>query len=93
MAEPETPPSAMPGAKRSLPDRPVVSRDTSKDSSAATGVAPAPAPEHNPEHVNKFLDGLKGLLGISGKEPVPNGGLDAINKGLAESKGDTSYGD
>jgi hypothetical protein len=35
-----------------------------------------------PEHVKSFLDGLKGMLGIGGMEPVPNGGLDALNKGV-----------
>jgi hypothetical protein len=47
-------------------------------SDAAKQAAPAA-----PEHVRSFLDGLKGMLGIAGKEPVPNGGLEALKQGVA----------
>ena len=40
----------------------------------------------DPKHVKSLLDGLKGLLGMEGKEPVPNGGLDALNKGLKDAE-------
>jgi len=50
------------------------------DPSDADAQKAAAAPK--PEHVKSFLDGLKGMLGIAGKEPVPNGGLEALKQGL-----------
>lgn len=47
---------------------------------APTGTPSAsPAPAVTPEHKlgATMVDHLKGLLGIAGKEPVPNGGLSA----------------
>jgi hypothetical protein len=38
------------------------------------------------EHKQSMLDHLKSVLGIAGKEAVPNGGLDALNKGIADAE-------
>ena len=55
--------------------------------SGPTGVAPkaaAPAEASDSEgHFSAMTEHLRALLGLKGKEPVPNGGIDAINKGLA----------
>lgn len=41
-----------------------------------------------PEHKlgASMVEHLKSLLNIADKEPVPNGGLDALNKGLKDAQ-------